>query len=231
MTQSIAISPRPASVPETQFCGALQSHGRSLLVWPEALDDAVARQAVQAIVGFGARVLWLGRPADIDRLLPGAFRRTLPVHRRSRPQPELAEAPVGRLACRSAGTHARIVELQRSRGITPPPIHAFTEARHGAAEWDYWVIEQDGALAGVIQRQLLRRPVPGAGPDLALVCGLAVRPDFASLGYGRALLEHAAASAGTGSAICLSEPEHSTKYLIGQGWELTDATVELVGWR
>jgi hypothetical protein len=205
----------------------LQSHGRSLLVWPDALDDAAARDAVRTIAGFGARVLWLGPPRDIDRMLPGSVRRTLPVHRRRHPEPALG--PVRRLGARSVAMHTRIIELQRSRGITPLPVHAFADVAHGAAEWDHWVIEKDGDLLAVIQRQMLNRPFPGAGPELALVCGLAVRAGHR--GFGRVLLEHAAASDGTGSAICISEPGLSTDYLIHQDWQLTGATVELVAWR
>ncbi|HZM75055.1 MAG TPA: GNAT family N-acetyltransferase [Candidatus Limnocylindrales bacterium] len=134
------------------------------------------------------------------------------------------------MTSRTDAMHRRIVELQRSRQITPLPAHAFTEAAHGAAEWDHWVIEQDETLVGVIQRQMLKRPMPGVGPERALVCALAVRADCSSRGLGRALLECAAASDGTGSAICISDPDMSTSYLIRQDWELTGATVELVGW-
>ncbi len=209
----------------------LQSHGRSMFVWPDALDDAAAREAVRTILGVGARVIWLGSPRDIDRVIPGAARRTLPVHRRCNPQPDAEPVPVRRLGIRSAAMHARIVQLQRSRSITPLPVHAFADVAHGAAEWDHWVIEQGEALVGVIQRQMLKRPLPGAGTELTLVCGLAVRADAVSRGLGRALLEHAAASDGAGSAICISDPDLSTDYLIRRDWELTGATVELVGWR
>jgi hypothetical protein len=209
----------------------LQSHGRSLLVWPEALEDASSREAVRAIAGFGARILWLGSPRDIDRVIPGAVKRTLPVHRRRHPRPAAERAPVHLLTARSAAVHAHIVELQRSRSITPLPVHAFADATHGAAEWNHWVIEQDGTILGIIQRQLLARPFPGVGTELSLVCGLAVRADCPARGLGRALLEHAAASDGTGSAICISEPDQSTDYLVRQDWELTGSTVELLLWR
>jgi GNAT superfamily N-acetyltransferase len=210
---------------------ALQSHGRSMLIWPDVLDDATATEAVRTIIGVGARVIWLGSPRDIDRVIPGVVRRTLPLHRRRHPRPDAEPVPVRRLEARSATTHARIVQLQRSRSITPLPAHAFADTAYGAAEWDHWVIERDETLVGVIQRQILKRPLPGVGTELALVCGLAVRADAASRGFGRALLEHAAASDGTGSAICISDPDLSTEYLIRQGWELTGATVELVAWR
>jgi hypothetical protein len=231
MSASPQVGAPQQSVPTWNGVTGVQSHGRSLLVWPEATASRANAARLREYVGTGCRMLWLGEPGAWTPWLPSGVSQRLLVHRRLRVETQLTVA-VERLTWMSRHDYARVVELQRSRSITPLTPQAYEATPTRSREWSHWIVRSaSGQIIGVIHRQQLVAPIDHAHGERSLVCGLAVDTGAAGHQIGRALLDAAASADGTESALCFGDPALSSPYLLRQEWEFTGKTVEFVQWR
>lgn len=210
----------------------VMDHGRSLVVWPEALEHAAGRRALTEVVPLGARLLFLGPIGDLeaalDMVLPWRPLAVMTVHGQTVP-PATAVVRIDRW---SPDDLTGAQEVQRRSGITPLPPHTL-RLGNPVDPWRHWIVpEARAGVAGVIHQQSLRRPLDDAWPPgSVLTAGLAVADGRRGEGLGAALLA-TAAGVGATCAVAFVDPENGTRRMLERcGWKDSGRAVHLVCWR
>jgi hypothetical protein len=140
------------------------SHHRSLLVWPDQLNDASAR-VLGLLANTGARILSVGAPLPPGIGFAGRPERLRLWRWERPPDGRPGRSYAGRAEVPSPEWWQRIAVLHRACGITPLPASA-----RGSPDWCHaWIPDDDddggGGVAAVASAQWLTAPAPAApGP-------------------------------------------------------------------
>ncbi|WP_202232086.1 hypothetical protein [Actinacidiphila reveromycinica] len=200
--------PAPAAAPPGCWLHGLpgiQSHQRSLLVWPDLLGAAGAAW-VGSLLFTGTRLLSLGAP--------------LPVPARRAPQPVRlavwggpgAEAPPQGVWTQTPDRPCweRMTGLWTAAGLTPLPPSA-----RSAADWRHAGRGQGTELAGCASAQQLMAPL-GATGARRLVCSVVSDPARRRTGVARACVR--AVAGGAGAAALLEPGSGSDRFFAALEW-------------
>ena len=220
-----AIRPRHAS---GILASGLQSHGRSLLVWPERLDPK-AERLLRGVVPLGARVVAFGPPPAISDLpvWPGVPR-TAPyaIYRRPVDTGE-AEWNSGDCRCECRQCEAEAQRLQRAAGLTPLPASVL----RNTTGWRHAVVGGRHRPVAMASAQLLAWAVSDARADTArLVAAVAVDPARRRAGLGATVVERVAAGPDAAVALVAVDDRAARRFFDALGWEPGTALATYARW-
>lgn len=189
----------------------VQFHARSLLVWPDRLDE-YARAWIAEMVWTGARVLSLDAPLPED--VSGGLSPS--VLDRWAADPSTTRKPPGvRTETPMFEEWITMASLWQRCGITPLASSARTDRLWIHARWPCCGVQNSTAATAC--RQRLLHPV-GSASATGLICCLAVAPALRTRGHGAACLAAATACAG-GPVIALVEcHSQSGGFFAHLGW-------------
>jgi GNAT superfamily N-acetyltransferase len=199
----------------------IQSHGRSLLVWPTELSNS-GIALLREVAPLGARFVVLGdrgTAAALD-VWPGEPQLTeLHVFTGARPA-DFAAAP-------KALSDGMVVALQRACGLTPLPANVLDDDfgwTHSA------VVEGDTPVAWA-SAQHLDRVVPGTSASV-LVCAVAVHPNARGRGLGRSVVAGALRRPPTqpAAALVVAGDEAALRFFNALGWRDVGPTAVVGRW-
>lgn len=210
------------------LAAGVQSHGRSLLVWPELLDLA-GEQLLRGVVPFGARVIafgpvppvgdlpvWPGKPLtsryDIYRWRPSAGGAV----------PDFADSTCGCDRC-----HAGVQALQRAGGLTPLPALVLERG----SGWRHAVVAERHTPVAVASAQLLAWPLPDVSTGaVRLVAGVAVAPGRRRAGLGGAVVERVVAGPDAAVALVAAADRPARRFFEALGWDQRGAVATYARW-
>ncbi|GAA0674445.1 hypothetical protein GCM10010193_29210 [Kitasatospora atroaurantiaca] len=198
----------------------VQSHHRSLLLWPDLLDGA-GWSRVRPLLHTGARILSLGRPLPDGE---SAALRAVPLEVWGADAPD---GPPGGAACDVPGPACdvpgpacdvpgpaewqQLAALWQQAGLTPLPPTARDDP-----SWSHARIHRDGRPVAAAGAQQLLAPLGESGARL-LVCSVVCEPAARRTGAARRCVQ--ALTAGRGGAAALLEPgSGSDRFFAGIGW-------------
>jgi GNAT superfamily N-acetyltransferase len=214
MTGSAVLSP-PAGV---------QSHGRSLIVWPQSLE-ADGIELLRFAVPLGARIIVIGGTLAECPIWPGEVQgRRLLVYHSSSPLGEGAPAPLPL----DQETALRVQALHRACGLTPLPLASLVSG----AEWVHSFVCAAQDVVAVASLERLNYPLPGRQAAVSLLCAIAVHPSFRRRGLGARAVEGVLTRSSTGAAIALLEANGSSSrpFFEHLGWYETGIVAETTQW-
>jgi len=184
----------------------VQSHHRSLLLWPDVLDGT-GWSGVRPLLHTGARILSLGRPLPDGE---SAALQAVPLEvwggRTPAGPPEGADSDVPGQA-----EWQQLAALWQQAGLTPLPPTARADPA-----WSHARIQRNGRPVAAASAQQLLAPLGESGAGL-LVCSVACEPAGRRTGAARRCVQ--ALTAGRGEAAALLEPgSGSDRFFAGIGW-------------
>jgi hypothetical protein len=205
----------------------VQSHGRSLLVWPDRLDHAGAR-LLRRLVPLGVRIVVFGPPTTAGALpvWPGQPLTCSHAVYWRRPR-------AGRLTDVDGGCFdsdlcpTEIQALHRAGGVTPLPASVLRD--NGG--WRHAVVVDGDVPVAVASAQQLAWPLPGSGRGPArLVSAVAVAGSRRRLGLGRSVVENVAADADAAFALVAAAEGPARVFFESLGWERGNVAATYARW-
>lgn len=185
----------------------VQSHHRSLLIWPDLVADENWPD-VRQLLYTGARILCLGRP------MPGAESTVLPAVTLDVWGGGRSAEPAGEPDTSAAG-HAewrQLTELWEQVRLTPLPPTARLDPA-----WRHARLHRSGRLVASASVQHLAAPLGESGARL-LICSVACDPAARRSGAARQCVQ--ALTARRGEAAALVEPgTGSDRFFARLGWQ------------
>jgi GNAT superfamily N-acetyltransferase len=216
-------------LPSGVLAGGLQSHDRSLLVWPERLDPKAVRM-LRGVVALGARVVAFAPPSVTGDLpfWPGVPCTTPYAIYRRPAEAGGAEWLLGADdPCDCERCEAGVQSLQRAGGLTPLPASVLRDT----TGWRHAVVGERHVPVAVASAQLLAWPVLAAGADtVRLVAAVAVNPARRRAGLGREVVDRIVCGSHSAVALVGVDDRPARRFFEASGWEHHGALATYARW-
>lgn len=201
----------------------IQSHGRSVIVWPTLLDESGVA-LLRCLVGFGIRIIVFGEVKECP-IWPGEIEGEY-LH-------VLAYFPsVGLIGSKQYSISNTIIHdvqtLQRECSLIPLPKSVYKNP----IGWRHNALYSDNILVASASLQQLRYTPDATTCPTSLLCSVAVSPYWQRKGLGRGIISGLLDSANTPTVIALVEmhSNRSLSFFEKLGWIKTNQKATFVQW-
>ncbi|HDR7799687.1 TPA: GNAT family N-acetyltransferase [Bacillus tropicus] len=203
----------------------IQSHGRSIIVWPKLLDDE-STFFLRALVGYGIRMIVFGEAIELD-IWPGKI------------EPyDLQVMQINNLHSNYT-THKQTIEsktifdlqnLQRECGLTPLPDFVYNNQK----DWQHHMIYADQSIVATASLQKMKYSIASIEEPVSLICSVLVKPEYQHNGFGRTVVKDILKKSSTPSSIALvesSKDSNSLGFFEDLGWKKTMDKAQFIQWK
>ncbi|MFS0752930.1 GNAT family N-acetyltransferase [Oceanobacillus sp. 1P07AA] len=209
---------------ESPYVSGLQSHGRSIIVWPSLINNCEI-DYLRRIVGFGCRIICIGGKIKSLPIWPGEIN----VH-------DLCVMKYRKSTMNNCklNTHyytkemiKRVQSLQRSCCITPLP----KEVYFNDDIWKHSIVIDQEVVKASGSIQLLKNKVNSS--KITLVCGIAVDNICKQKGFGGRIVKDLVRQSKTSELLAFVENDNKVAkgFFNKLGWEQSSEVVQYSYWK
>lgn len=218
-----------ALLAEPELAAGLQSHGRSLFVWADQVEDE-GRRLLGALAPLGTRLVVFGDVSALD-VWPGMLAPSALELLWSCTGPHVDGAGVAdrEFVARDAAEADALQRLQRACALVPLPQRVLCGSD---PSFTHHVIADASGPIAAASAQRLRYALPGTAQRCALVCCVATRADQRRRRLGRDVVNRARIASGLECAAALVEAGSgaSRRFFLTCGWQPSAVPAALVSW-
>jgi GNAT superfamily N-acetyltransferase len=226
MVANPAVGPHEAGF--LRAVSGVQSHGRSLLVWPQRLTSESV-QVLRVLAPLGVRIVSF-ELGGLDWVWPGEPAREslwLFVGR----TPGIGPSPVGETGSEfSIGLQEveMVQALHRCCAITPLPADVLV----GGEDWTHALHRHGGHILATASLQRLLHPVEPLLAAPSLVCAVGVHPQWRRSGLGRRVVDQVLSRQDGSPAVALVEAGNpqAAAFFQALGWRDSGRLAEVAWW-